>query len=70
MSLVVGSVHQMRKEYLQSASKAGRISAGAFIKILCNDEYTFTVQRCSEKGVIHKNSYSCKIRKESLMERI
>ena len=70
MFLKVGSVHEMQKEYLQSASKVGKISAGSFVKVLRYDEYTFTIQRCSEQGVIHKNSYPYKIRKESLMERI
>lgn len=70
MFLKVGSVHQMQKEYLQAASTVGRISAGSFIKVLRFDDSTFTVQRCSESGNLHKNSYPCVIRKESLLERI
>jgi len=70
MFLKVGSVHLMLEDYLQNASKVGRISAGSYIKILKYDDYTFTVQRCSVDGVIHKNSYPYAIRKQSILERI
>lgn len=70
MFLKVGSVHSMKEDYLQNASKVGRIAAGSFIKILKYDNSTFTVQRCSADGVIHKNSYSQKVSKRLLMEKV
>ena len=70
MFLKVGSVHLMLEDYLQNASKVGRISAGSYIKILKYDESSFTVQRCSVDGALHKNSYPHKVCKRLLVEKI
>ena len=68
MGITVGSVVYMQKEYLTGASKAGRISAGSFVRVLQCVRGGYKVQRCSAYGVIHKNSYPITISEEAFGE--
>ncbi len=68
MGIVVGSIVHMQKEYLTGASKAGRISAGSFVRVLQCVRGGYKVQRCTVYGVKYKNSTPITISKEAFGE--
>lgn len=70
MFLKVGSILLWKEDWLSGATSVGKITEGTFFRVMRYDSRCFYIQRCSSKGIIHKNSYVRSFNKDWLMSKV